>query len=173
MNRSPYNMQVFPDGEAVSRAAAELFVARAGKAIRSGRRFCVALSGGSTPRRTYELLASDYRAKVSWREVEIFWSDERTVALDDPASNFGMARAAMLDHLGLAPAQVHRMAGERDDCAAAARDYEAELARVFKIPPATAPPMLDLVLLGMGADGHTASLVPHTRALSETQRWVV
>jgi len=131
--------------------------------------FAIALAGGDTPRRTYERLAAD--ASVDWPRVEFFWGDERAVPPDHPDSNFRMADRALLRPLGIDPRRIHRMAAERDDLAAAARDYEAELAKVCGEPGG--PPRLDLVLLGMGADGHTASLFPRTSALSESRRWVV
>ena len=174
------------DAEAVSRAAAEEWVrcARAAVAARGG--FTVALSGGSTPRRMFQVLAGPpLREQVDWAHLDIFWGDERAVPPDHPDSNYGMAHAALLSKVPIPPARVHRMFAERDDRDAAARDYAAEIARVFGVPPpgeaAAAggappegePPAFDLVLLGMGPDGHTASLFPHTEALRETRRWVV
>ena len=163
----------YPDAEAVSRAAAQDLVEVARAAIVARGRFCVALSGGSTPRRMYEILSEAPRwARLEWDRVEFFWGDERPVPPDHPDSNFGMARAALLDPLGIDPQRIHRIAGERD-AAAAARDYEVDIARVLGARPVDPPPRLDLILLGMGDDGHTASLFPYTRALSEAQRWVV
>ncbi|HKA16627.1 MAG TPA: 6-phosphogluconolactonase, partial [Myxococcota bacterium] len=127
--------------------------------------------GGDTPRRMYERLAAD--TAVDWPRVEFFWGDERPVPPDHPDSNFRMTRAALLDPLGVDPRRIHRIEAERPDLAAAARDYEGELARIAGGSPGGPPPRLDLVLLGMGADGHTASLFPYTEALSEARRWVV
>ncbi len=162
------------DPEAVSRAAADEWVrcARAAVAARGG--FTVALSGGSTPRRMLQLLAEPpFREQVDWARLDVFWGDERAVPPDDPDSNYGMARGALLSKVPVPSARVHRMAAERDDRDAAAQDYAAEIARTLGVPPEGEPPAFDLVLLGMGPDGHTASLFPQTAALRETRRWVV
>jgi 6-phosphogluconolactonase len=162
------------DVDEVSRAAAEQFVRIAAAANSARRRCIVALAGGTTPRLLYRLLAEEpFRSQVDWTRVEFFWGDERAVPPDHADSNYGMARQSLLRTLPLRSAQVHRMEGERADLDTAARDYEAELARVCGVSPQGDPPVLDLALLGMGADGHTASLFPHTSALRETRRWVV
>lgn len=162
------------DAEAVSRAAARGFVDLAVEALRRRGRFCVALSGGSTPRRMYGLLAhAPLRDKVDWTRVEFFWGDERAVPPDHPDSNYGLAGAALLGPLGVSPARIHRIEAERADLDAAARDYQGEIARVFGVDPAGSPPAFDLMLLGLGADGHTASLFPYSEALPERRRWVV
>jgi 6-phosphogluconolactonase len=164
----------FADAEAVSRAAAEEFVRRAAEAIAARGRFTVALSGGSTPRRLYQLLAgAPYRGQVDWGRVDVFWGDERSVPPDDKESNYRMAREAMLAALALPAGHVHRMEAERADRAVAAREYQDEIARVFGVDVNGESPAFDLILLGMGPDGHTASLFPHTAALGETKRWVV
>ncbi len=160
-------IKVYPDLEALSRAAAALLVGQANLAVAARGRFSVALAGGSTPRRTYELLAEPSLAdQASWDRVHVFWGDERCVPLADPRSNAGMAMAAWLDRASIPRAQIHPM-----DCApdpaAAARDYEAHLREFF----AGQPPRLDLVLLGLGSDGHTASLFPGSPALAEGDRW--
>ena len=153
------------DAEELSRRAAEEFVRRA-----RGRRFCVALAGGSTPRRLYQLLAcAPYRERVDWTQVEFFFGDERTVPPDHADSNFRMANETLLGQLVLPDRQIHRMTGERDDLDAAAAEYANEIEQVV----GGTPPAFDLVLLGMGRDGHTASLFPGTAALSERRRWVV
>jgi len=162
------------DADEVGRAAAEETVAVARQAVEARGRFFVALSGGSTPRRLYELLAeSPYRERIRWSEVEFFWSDERAVDPDHPASNFRRAREALLQKVGVPPERIHRVQAERADLDAAAREYQRELARVFGVLEDGPPPRFDLVLLGMGADGHTASLFPRTLALREPLRWVV
>jgi 6-phosphogluconolactonase len=164
----------FPDPEAVSRAAAQELVELGRKAIAERGRFCVALSGGSTPRRMYELLAEGPRwAQLDWRLVEFFWGDERAVPPEHPDSNYGVAAAVLLDKLGVPAERVHRIHGELPDPDEAAARYQDEIARVFDTPPDGLPPIFDLVLLGMGPDGHTASLFPYSQALTERRRWVV
>ena len=168
------DIHVFADSEAVSRAAADEFIRCAQEAIAARGRFLVALSGGSTPKRLFQLLAEPpYQDRVDWGKVEFFWGDERSVPPDNNDSNYRMAREAMLDKLPISASQVHRIEAERTDRKQAARDYEATLARVFKVSPGSDVPHFDLTLLGMGPDGHTASLFPQTAALKETSRRVV
>jgi len=167
-------LETFEDGAALSQAAGAEFVALATAAIDARGRFTVALSGGSTPRRLYELLATPpLRDAVDWGRVEFFWGDERAVPPEHPDSNYGAAAAALLDKIGAAPSLVHRMRGEDPDLDRAARDYQLTIARRFEIDPEGPPPALDLILLGMGPDGHTASLFPASPALKERRRWVV
>src|SRR5262249_28579463 len=143
-------------------------------AVAGHGRFLVALAGGSTPRRLYQLLAEPpFREQVDWSRIEFFWGDERRVPPDHPDSNFRLAKDTLLDKLQIPMGQVHRLQADREDLAAAAHDSQAEIARVFGIDPTDPPPSFDLILLGMGADGHTASLFPHTSALRESKRWVV
>ena len=161
-------IRVFPDLESLSRAAAAWFVRQAKEAAAARGRFSVALSGGGTPRRTYELLAAPpYRDEVDWPRVHVFWGDERCVLPDDPRSNARMAREAWLDRVPIPRSQIYPM-----DCAqapeGAARRYETLLREFF----GGGPPRLDLVFLGLGADGHTASLFPQTPVLKERERWV-
>lgn len=170
-------VEVFPSVDALMQAAAERFVRHAAEAIAASGRFAVALSGGSTPRGLYALLATGpYVARVNWTRVHIFWCDERCVPPNDPASNYRMARESLLDHVAVPARNVHRIRGE-DDPPQAAAAYEQELRRFFVTPegpPKHAPgSCFDLVLLGMGGDGHTASLFPGTAAVHETTRWVV
>jgi 6-phosphogluconolactonase len=164
------------DKEAVSQTAAEEFHRLACAAVASRGRFSVALSGGSTPKRLYQILAAPpWRDTLDWSRIELFFGDERSVPPDDEDSNYHMAREAMIEPLGLSPTRVHRMEAERPNLEAAAQAYEATLARSFGLPAGALarPPAFDLVLLGMGPDGHTASLFPYTAALRETKRWCV
>jgi 6-phosphogluconolactonase len=163
----------FPDSETMCVAAAGRWVELAAQAVKKSDRFTVALSGGSTPRRLYELLAgSPFREKVAWEKVEFFWGDERAFPPDHPESNFYMAEKALLGTLDLRPGQIHRIHAEKEDRAAAASDYQAEIAKVFGVPAGGEPPSFDLVLLGLGADGHTASLFPDTEVLRVKAPWV-
>jgi 6-phosphogluconolactonase len=168
------NIRIFPDAEAVSRGASEEFVRCAREAVAARGRFIVTLSGGSTPKRMFEMLAEPpSREQVEWSKVHIFWGDERSVPPDNRDSNYRMAHEAMLTRLPIPVAQIYRIEAERSDRDAAARDYQVRIAKTFGVDPAGEPPAFDLVLLGMGPDGHTASLFPQTTALSETKRWVV
>lgn len=167
---------VLPTPAAVAEAAADRIVASARNAIRRRGRFYLALSGGSTPRGVYALLAVPPRAEaVDWSRVEFFWGDERACPPDDPDSNFRLARSLLLDRLkGIPPGAVHRMPADAEDRDRAAGRYQAEIARAFGVPgDASRPPSFDLVWLGMGRDGHTASLFPSPSALAERRRWVV
>jgi 6-phosphogluconolactonase len=167
----------FPTADALMTGAAEHFVSDAAQAIRASGRFAVALSGGSTPRRLYEMLASPaYAGRVDWSRIHFFWGDERCVPPDDAASNYRMTRQALLDHVPVAEANVHRVRGE-DVPAQGAAMYEQELRQAFATregPPGLAlGRRFDLVLLGLGDNGHTASLFPGLTAVREKQRWVV
>jgi 6-phosphogluconolactonase len=160
-------IDVYPDLESLSRAAATLLVEQANLAVAARGRFSVALAGGATPRRTYELLAAPpLKDQAPWDRVHVFWGDERCVPLTDPRSNARLAKEAWLDHVPIPVTQIHPL-----DCApdpaAAARQYEAKLREFF----AGQPPILDLVFLGLGDDGHTASLFPGTPVLAESKHW--
>jgi 6-phosphogluconolactonase len=163
------DVHVFDDPEWVAREAAGLFIRLSIEAASARGAFSVALSGGSTPRRVYELLAEDdYRAQVSWPGVHLFFGDERTVAPDHPDSNYRMANEALLSRVPIPAENVHRIDGV-GDAAAGASKYESELRAFFGD---AAWPRFDLVMLGMGDDGHTASLFPGSAALGEQQAWV-
>jgi len=167
---------VLPDPAALAEAAADRIVAAARNAIRRRGRFVLALSGGSSPRLVYPLLASRPRVDaVDWSRVEFFWGDERAVPPDSPDSNFGLARTLLLDHLlGVRPGTVHRMPADEPDLDAAAIRYEAELRRTLGVRRgASERPRFDLIWLGMGPDGHTASLFPGAGTLAERQRLVI
>jgi 6-phosphogluconolactonase len=156
------DLRVFPDAEAVAREARREIVAGMSAAREASREFVLGLAGGRTPQRLYEFLAED--PSIDWSRVRFFWGDERCVPPDDAASNYRLAHDALLSRIEVAPARVHRLRGEAADPEAAAREYEAELASI------EAP---DLVLLGLGTDGHTASLFPGSAALEESSRLVV
>lgn len=161
------NLRVYEDKKQLAEAAAQDFAEKAAEAIASSGRFAVALAGGSTPKATYELLAAEYVDEIDWANVHVFFGDERSVPPDDEDSNYRMAREALLDHVPVG--SVHRMRGEilPDE---AAMQYEEEL-RVF-FGALGEPPQFDLIQLGIGDDGHTASLFPNTPALTVTDRWV-
>ena len=161
------------DVNALMEAAASQLVALAADAIAAHGRFGWALSGGSTPRQLYALLATErFVSQIDWSKVHFFWGDERCVPPDHADSNYRLVREALLDRLRPAPGQVHRMRGELDP-EEAALAYEQELRSFFDLPAGGPPPSFDLILLGMGGDGHTASLFPGTPALDEGRRWVV
>ncbi len=157
-------IQVLPDLEAASRAAAAHVATLAAAAITRTGRFVLALAGGHTPRRLYQILAADFRRAAPWERAELFWGDERCVPPDDARSNFGLARDTLLAGLPVRASAVHRIRGELGAAAAAAA-YHDELARFFGQPSPPGPrdrgrASFDLVILGLGADGHTASLFP-------------
>lgn len=167
-------LTVLPDPAAVAAATADRFVDAARRAVEERGIFRVALSGGSTPKSVYPLLVEpERRESVDWSRVELFWGDERSVPPDDPESNFGVAYRMLVSHLPhLRPDRVHRMPAEAPDRDAAALSYESELRLAFGVR-GDEPPPFDLVWLGMGPDGHTASLFPGSDALDESERWVV
>jgi 6-phosphogluconolactonase len=164
------SVRIYADFPALSRAAAEEFVRIGRAAIEERGRFDVALSGGSTPRSVYSLLASAHAASLPWEKVHLFFGDERHVPPDDPQSNYRMVCESLLA-TGAIKAVTHRIQAERPAEEAATR-YEEELRGHFGVQP-PAQPRFDLVLLGLGTDGHTASLFPNTTALQEERRVVV
>lgn len=163
-----------PDAAGVARATADRVVAAAAEAIDEHGMFRVALSGGGTPKSVYPLiLEPSRRDAVDWSRVEFFWGDERAVPPDHPDSNFGVAYGMLISQLPDVRAEsVHRMPAESSDLDAAALSYESELRIAFGARGDRAP-AFDLVWLGMGPDGHTASLFPGSPALDEADRWVV
>ncbi|MFN2244299.1 MAG: 6-phosphogluconolactonase [Anaerolineae bacterium] len=162
------NVVVLPDPGALAHEAARRFVALAREAAESRGRFSAALSGGSTPGGLYRLLAEEpYSVQVPWDAVHLFWGDERCVPPDDPGSNYHLAEEILLSRVPIPPENVHRVLGELEP-ASAARDYEQEIQDFFCGPHAR----FDLILLGLGEDGHTASLFPGSPALAGTERLV-
>ena len=165
-------VKTYPDIYKLSRAAAEFFVSQSQFAVRDKGRFTVALSGGSTPETFYALLATDaYSARVEWDKVFFFWGDERCVPPEHVDSNSRMARHALLDQVPIPPENIFRIKGEEEPHKAAS-DYDT-LLRDFFQTAADTPPRLDLILLGLGQDGHTASLFPNSDALAAMDEWVV
>ena len=165
---------VKPDPAALARRAAQYFVEMAGEAVAGRGRARIAISGGSTPKAAFELLADPsqpWRWRMPWENLELYWVDERGVGPDDAESNYRMTCEAMLDQAPLRPEQIHRMEGELNPEEAAMR-YESDLRSSFHLE-GDERPQFDLVALGMGPDGHTASLFPHTAALHERSRLVV
>jgi 6-phosphogluconolactonase len=163
---------VYPNPTEVARAAARHFVDYAWQSIARYGQFFVALSGGNTPRMMYRLLASaEFRGQVDWAKVRVFWSDERAVPPDHPDSNYGMARSELLLRVHIPQANVHRMEAEKANIGRAAHEYEEVLRKYLELDDRGFP-RFHLILLGMGADGHTASLFPGTRVTRQTSRWV-
>lgn len=161
---------VYRNAEDLALAAAERFAKYARDAIGEQGRFSVALAGGHTPKRVYEILACKrFKDRIQWSRVDIFFGDERCVPPDHPDSNYLLVYQRLISHVPLSPERVHRMIGEGDP-ASNARLYEQELKSFFGN---ALWPRFDLVLLGMGDDAHTASLFPGTTALGEQHAWVV
>jgi len=163
------DVRVFADVDELSLRAAEAAVRTINESVRNHDSFSIALSGGNTPRTLYRLLSSRFRDQIPWKKVHVFWEDERYVPLADPQSNYRMARETLLDAVPCPAENVHPMPTELPDPEVAAREYEKPLRSYFP----NDWPRFDLVLLGIGEEGHTASLFPGSSALNETQRWVV
>lgn len=166
--------RVVADADALAEAVAEHFTQVTAQAAAARGRARIAISGGSTPKAAFQLLADPakpFRARMPWDKLDLYWVDERCVPPGDADSNYRMTREAMLDHVPLPPERIHRMEGELEPEVAAAR-YEYELRNSFRLEGAETP-RFDLVALGMGPDGHTASLFPHTAAIHELGRLAV
>ena len=151
------DIRIFKDLEKLSHHAVELFIEQSARSIEARDRFLVALNGGSTPTRLFQLLATEYHDKVDWRKIHIFWGDERCVPPDDPGSSYGQARNALLNHVSIPDSNIHRVRTDLEP-AGASKDYSLTLSRFAS--PQLKFPRFDLVYLGMGEDGHTASLFP-------------
>jgi 6-phosphogluconolactonase len=165
---------VEPDAAALAARAARYFVETAEQAVAARGRARIAISGGSTPKAAFALMGDAgqaWRSRMPWDKLDLWWADERCVPPDDADSNYRMTCEALLDHVPLKPEQIHRMEGELDPAEAAAR-YESALRNAFRLEGAEAP-RFDVVQLGMGPDGHTASLFPHSAALDEMGRLAV
>src|SRR5262245_58583806 len=166
-------VRVFGNAAELARAAAGEIASRIHETLRESERFTWALSGGSTPGSLYRLLAGDeFRARLPWRAIHFFWGDERHVPPDHAESNFRMARETMLDAVSVPAENIHRVHAEEPEAESAARLYEDELRAFFALAPSEFP-RFDLVLLGLGKDGHTESLFPGSAAVHERERLVV
>ena len=164
---------VEPDPQALARRAAQYFVEMTGEAVAGRGRARIAISGGNTPKAAFQLLADPnqpWRSRMPWDNLDLYWVDERAVPPQAAESNYRMTREALLDRVPLRPEQIHRIEGELEPELAAAR-YETELRNTFRLEGAETP-RFDLVALGMGEDGHTASLFPHTEAIHEVTNHV-
>lgn len=163
-------IQILPGLEAISRLAASFLVETGRNAIDRKERFAVAISGGSTPRKLYGLLGSEeYRHQIDWHGVHFFWVDERCVPREHAESNFKAASDAFLSKISMPDGNIHRIKGEEFP-SKASREYQEELWKFFG---RSGFPVFDLIILGVGEDGHTASLFPGSEALGEKERWIV
>ena len=165
------NVKIFESPDELARATAERFVEMSNEAIANKGRFTLALSGGSTPKILYQLLADPdepFRDRISWGKIDFFWSDERHVPPHHAESNYRMANEALLSRVPVPQHNVHRVLRENADASEAAQQYEQTIRDVTK----ETLPRLDLILLGLGADGHTASIFPGSEVLQETKRLV-
>ena len=169
--RSQPQVRVLGSPPELFRAAAKSFCDIGSRAIQEHSRFTVALSSGSTPRALHQELVN-FHSRLPWKQVFFFWGDERHVPPDDPESNYRMANETLLSKLPIPAEHIFRIQAEMSDAGAAAQAYEQTLRTFFRLPPGSFP-TFDFVLLGMGRDGHTASLFPGTTALEEKQHWVV
>ena len=160
------DLRILDNAGLLARAAAEHFLCSSNEAVAKRGSFTVALSGGSTPKRLYQLLAEQFRDQIPWSGIHFYWSDERHVPPSHPESNYRMTNEAMLSRVPVSPANVHRVFSE-NPAADAAQDYEDTIVKQIG-----GNPRLDLILLGLGADGHTASIFPGSAVLHETKRLV-
>ena len=179
-------IKTYPDAETLARESALHFIECASEAIAEHGRFSVALAGGSTPQALYQTLATvELVPRVDWEKVHVFWGDERCVPADHRESNYALAYDSLISRIEIPRANVHRMPAEMRPLENGAHNYETLLRAFFGFPMDSdsktekavdnysPPPVFDLILLGMGADGHTAPLFPNSPALTETRRWVV
>lgn len=168
MSEGNREIEVLASPDNVATAATELFIRSARQAIATHGRFDVALSGGSTPKAMFALLTGPpYDKQVDWARVHLFWGDERCVSPDHPDSNYGVAKAILLDKVSVPTTNVHRFMTEQGDAEQIAANYAADIAQHFGLSAGQLP-RFDLIYLGMGPDGHTASLFPHSAALKIT-----
>lgn len=162
-------IRLVKDPEALARTALEIFMEWAGRSINGSGSFNVALSGGHTPERFFHLLAEEPEAaKIQWKKVQIFWVDERCVPPSAEASNYGLAAHTFLNKISIPEENIHRVVAETNDCSRSVKAYEETIRRVFNVKPGEIP-IFDLVVLGMGADGHIGSLFPNSYAHFDTE----
>ena len=165
------SISIYADTETLSQDAAQYIVRIAQESIAAHRRFTIALCGGTTPKKVYDLLGEEpYRSQIDWAHVDIFWADERCVPPDDAESNYHMAQEVLLSKIPIPANQVHRMPADQTDRDAASYAYTVEMQQVFG---SDGVPSFDLIQLGMGPEGHTCSLFPHQASLHEQQRLVM
>ncbi|MBV9021708.1 MAG: 6-phosphogluconolactonase [Ktedonobacteraceae bacterium] len=165
------HIAVYPDTDILSCEAAQYIIRIAQESISTHGNFMIALSGGSTPKKLYSLLGDEpYRSQMNWSLVDIFWSDERCVPADNEESNYHMAQQVLLSKIPVTAEQIHRMPADQADGDAASLAYTLDMQRAFATDGI---PSFDLIQLGMGPEGHTASLFPHQSALHEQQRLVM
>ena len=174
MHFANFEIEILAHLDALSRRAAEIICGRITATLAARDYFTWVLCGGATPRKLYSLMATDaaLRTQVPWEKIHFFWGDDRHVPPDHPQSNFRMADELMLSRVPVLPQQIHRIRTEDPDAGRAAEDYEQELRAFFRLEPGQRP-VFDCVQLGLGSDGHTASLFPGTTAISEKKRLVI
>jgi len=165
-------IEVLSDPNELARTAAQLIVDRGRDALSKSDAFTVAVSGGSTPKLLYELLANQFNTQIDWKQTHFFWTDERHISPEHKDSNYRMVAEAMLSRVPVPPTNVHRMLAELPDAADVANDYEVQLKSFFKLS-SDALPRFDLILLGLGEDGHTASIFPCSEVTSVDRRLVI
>ena len=166
------DIRILNDSQSVAEAAAEFILEVGREAVRAKGRFVLALSGGTTPETLYKVLASPaFINRFDWSKATFFFSDERCVSPNDPRSNYALADKTLFTPLNIPPSQIYRMAGESSDLQAAASEYEEQLRLATKTQPSVQP-SLDLILLGLGEDGHTASLFPGASILRDSRRMI-
>jgi 6-phosphogluconolactonase len=166
-------VKICEDASELAAKAADLVVQAAREAVSRRGRFTIVLTGGSTPEKTYALLAQPERASaIDWANVFVFWGDERFVPVDDERSNLGTARTNLLDHVPIPSANVFPMPVQAHDAAAGAAEYARQLAEFFSVSEPRNPPRFDFIFLGLGSDGHVASLFSHAESLSVADAWV-
>lgn len=165
------HIAIYPDTDSLSHEAARYIVRVANESITAHGRFTLALSGGSTPRKLYGLLGSEpYSSQIDWALVDLFWSDERCVPPDNEESNYAMAEQVLLSRIPIPASQIHRMPADQPDCDTASYAYTVDMQKTMG---SDGVPSFDLIQLGMGPEGHTASLFPHQPSLHEQQRLVM